>query len=94
MESPPRTSQSESPSLPEYVIKESKLEPFGRSPSRLRDKADVEAWVEHLDELGVRHSPVIEATIGWILRFHDPDGLELGLYTAAAHDKATASFSK
>ncbi|MDI2131432.1 VOC family protein [Yinghuangia seranimata] len=51
----------------------------------VRDRADVEAWAAHLDTLGVPHSPVIEASIGWILVFHDPDGLELHVYTWARH---------
>ncbi|WP_327399338.1 VOC family protein [Streptomyces sp. NBC_01288] len=51
----------------------------------VRDKADVEAWAAHLDTLGVPHSPVIEASIGWLLVFNDPDGLDLHLYSWAAH---------
>ena len=47
----------------------------------LRGRADIEAWVQRLDELGVAHSPVIEATIGYILTFDDPDGLQLRFYT-------------
>nr|MBA2600075.1 VOC family protein [Actinomycetota bacterium] len=53
----------------------------------LRDKPDVEAWARRLDDLGVQHSPIIEAAIGWILAFHDPDGMELRFYTEVAHDK-------
>ncbi|MFF5303936.1 VOC family protein [Streptomyces sp. NPDC013161] len=51
----------------------------------VRDRADVEAWAAHLDTLGVPHSPVIEASIGWLLVFNDPDGLDLHLYSWAAH---------
>ena len=51
----------------------------------VRDKADVEAWAAHLDTLGIPHSPVIEASIGWLLVFNDPDGLDLHLYSWAAH---------
>ncbi len=36
-------------------------------------------------ELGVPHSPVIDATIGWLLVFHDPDGTELHLYSMERH---------
>jgi catechol 2,3-dioxygenase-like lactoylglutathione lyase family enzyme len=46
---------------------------------------DLEAWAHHLDDLGVRHSPLIEASIGWLLVFDDPDGLTLHLYTWAEH---------
>ena len=47
--------------------------------------ADVQEWADHLDELGIRHSPVIEASIGWLLVFDDPDGLQLHIYSFAAH---------
>ncbi|MFG2779662.1 VOC family protein [Streptomyces prunicolor] len=49
------------------------------------DRADIEAWAARLDTLGVPHSPVIEASIGWLLVFSDPDGLDLHLYSWAAH---------
>ncbi|WP_329263419.1 VOC family protein [Streptomyces sp. NBC_01478] len=49
------------------------------------DRAGIEAWAAHLDTLGVPHSPVIEASIGWLLVFNDPDGLDLHLYSWAAH---------
>jgi catechol 2,3-dioxygenase-like lactoylglutathione lyase family enzyme len=51
----------------------------------LRDQPDVRHWADRLDALGIEHSPVIQATIGWLLVFHDPDGLELRFYTAARH---------
>jgi catechol 2,3-dioxygenase-like lactoylglutathione lyase family enzyme len=44
------------------------------------DRAAVDAWAAHLDGLGVPHR-VVEATIGWMLLFHDPDGLEIHLYS-------------
>lgn len=49
------------------------------------DKASVEAWAARLDDLGIEHSPVIDATVGWILVLHDPDGIELHLYTRERH---------
>jgi hypothetical protein len=49
------------------------------------DRPDVEAWAAHLDRLDIRHSPVIEASVGWLLVFDDPDGLQLHLYSWAAH---------
>jgi catechol 2,3-dioxygenase-like lactoylglutathione lyase family enzyme len=51
----------------------------------IADRAAAEAWTSKLDELGVEHSPVIDATIGWIVLFHDPDGIEIRLYSFAAH---------
>lgn len=52
----------------------------------VRDRAAIEAWAGHLDDLGIRHSPVIDASIGWLLVFNDPDGLELHLYSWSRHD--------
>lgn len=51
----------------------------------LRGRADIEHWVSRLDELGVSHSDVIEAAIGYILPFADPDGLQLRFYTLDEH---------
>jgi catechol 2,3-dioxygenase-like lactoylglutathione lyase family enzyme len=51
----------------------------------IADEAAAHSWVARLDELGIEHSPVIEATIGWIVSFHDPDGTELRLYSFARH---------
>ncbi len=47
----------------------------------LRGRADIDHWVTRLDELGVVHGAVTEATIGYILAFDDPDGLQLRFYT-------------
>lgn len=49
------------------------------------DRPDIERWMDHLDAVGVEHSPVIEATVGWLLIFRDPDGIEHHLYTTATH---------
>lgn len=46
---------------------------------------DIAAWAGHLDRLGIAHSPVIEASAGWLLVFDDPDGISLHLYTWAEH---------
>ncbi|MFB8004695.1 VOC family protein [Nocardia sp. NPDC056000] len=55
-----------------------------------RGPADLERWAAHLDAHGVEHSPVIEASIGWLLVFNDPDGLQLHIYTWAEHAADTA----
>ncbi|MEP6560266.1 MAG: VOC family protein [Nakamurella sp.] len=48
-------------------------------------QADMEAWAEHLDGLDITHSPVFEASDGWMMVFTDPDGIELQLYSWALH---------
>jgi catechol 2,3-dioxygenase-like lactoylglutathione lyase family enzyme len=47
----------------------------------LRGRSDIDHWVARLDDLGVAHSAVVEASIGYILMFDDPDGLQLRFYT-------------
>jgi len=51
----------------------------------VRTRDDLAAWAEHLDSLDIKHSPLIEASIGWLLVFDDPDGLTLHLYTWDQH---------
>jgi catechol 2,3-dioxygenase-like lactoylglutathione lyase family enzyme len=51
----------------------------------IADRAAAEGWIARLDELGIEHSPVIDATVGWLVVFHDPDGTELHLYSVERH---------
>ncbi|USX50504.1 VOC family protein [Lentzea sp. HUAS12] len=48
-------------------------------------RGDLGEWIAHLDGLGIPHSPEIEASIGWLLVFNDPDGLEIHMYTDESH---------
>jgi|GEM_PF-541260 len=48
------------------------------------DRAAIDAWSHHLDELRIEHQVAL-ATIGWIIVFHDPDGLEIHLYSRERH---------
>ncbi|GHH37036.1 VOC family protein [Lentzea cavernae] len=48
-------------------------------------REDLQDWIAHLDGLKIPHSPEIEASIGWLLVFNDPDGLEIHLYTDQEH---------
>jgi catechol 2,3-dioxygenase-like lactoylglutathione lyase family enzyme len=40
----------------------------------------LDAWVAHLDDLGIPHSPIIRASSGHALGFVDPDGVQIRLY--------------
>lgn len=51
----------------------------------VQGRADVEAWADRLDGLGVAHSPVIAGALGWLLSFDDPDGLQLKIYSDDSH---------
>lgn len=48
-------------------------------------EADIDEWMAHLDRLSIDHSPKIPATLGWLLIFHDPDGIEHHLYSEERH---------
>jgi len=53
----------------------------GADPFALRTTIDdLDAWVAHLDTLGVPHSPVNKASAGYAVTFSSPDGLQLKLY--------------
>jgi catechol-2,3-dioxygenase len=43
-------------------------------------RADLEAWVERLNELGVSHGGIVDAGYGSGLSFRDPDGIALELF--------------
>ncbi|HEX8496439.1 MAG TPA: VOC family protein [Actinomycetales bacterium] len=51
-------------------------------------RADLDAAVEHLDELGIEHGQVKDIGAGFILELRDPDGVALELYAAPAADGA------
>jgi catechol 2,3-dioxygenase-like lactoylglutathione lyase family enzyme len=50
----------------------------------LHGRAGIEHWAARLDDVGVAHAPIIDAPIGYIMSFDDPDGLELRFYTLNA----------
>ncbi|MDX3188580.1 VOC family protein [Streptomyces sp. MN03-5084-2B] len=52
----------------------------------IADRAAAEAWIARLDELGVEHPPLFEATTGWMVRCTDPDGTEIRLYSLSKED--------
>lgn len=45
-----------------------------------RERADLEAWVAHLDALGVPHAPITEAPHAHLVACHDPDGISVEFY--------------
>ena len=44
------------------------------------DKDAIDAWAAKLDRLAIPYEVGL-GTIGWVLVFHDPDGLEIHLYS-------------
>lgn len=49
------------------------------------DRAALEAWSQHLEALGIEHSPVLAGIQAWLVVFDDPDGRRLRLYTLETH---------
>jgi glyoxylase I family protein len=43
-------------------------------------RAELEAWIERLDELGVSHSEISTTKVGHLLTLRDPDGIALELW--------------
>jgi len=60
------------------------FDPFG---IMLRGRPDVDHWVRRLDALGVAHADVVDAPIGSILMFEDPDGMGLRFYSLDAEGR-------
>lgn len=44
------------------------------------DRAELEKWARRLDELGVEHGDIKDASYGSGLSFRDPDGIALELF--------------
>ncbi len=44
-------------------------------------RAELDAWLAHLDALGVPYTPVMHGRQGDVVAVHDPDGIQIRLYT-------------
>ena len=44
------------------------------------NRAELEAWQRHLQELGVTQSPITDRPYGSVLVFRDPDNIQLELF--------------
>ncbi len=58
---------------------------FGPITIAVEDRAALAAWMDHLDGVGIEHSPVLAAIQAWLVVFVDPDGRRLRLYTLETH---------
>lgn len=48
-----------------------------------RERTDLDAWVAHLDAMGVSHGPITEAPHAHLVACHDPDGIAVEFYWLA-----------
>jgi catechol 2,3-dioxygenase-like lactoylglutathione lyase family enzyme len=49
------------------------------------DRAALGRWDAALTQLGVLHSPILDAVSGWLIVIQDPDGNRIRLYTLESH---------
>lgn len=49
--------------------------------------SDLQQWRDRLDRLGEPHGGIVVGHIGWVIAgVHDPNGIEVRLYTVERHD--------
>ena len=48
------------------------------------NRAELEKWQRRLDELGIAHGPILDASYGSGLSFRDPDGIALEFFAPPA----------
>jgi catechol 2,3-dioxygenase-like lactoylglutathione lyase family enzyme len=72
--------------LREHPAAAAATEGFGFLNVKVPDEEDLDDCAAHLDELGIRHTPVISAARGRLVGFHDPDGHELSFYAETHPD--------
>ena len=52
---------------------------------RVGSREELDEWLARLAELGVTHSPVVDAGYGSVLCLRDPDGIQLELFWREVH---------
>jgi hypothetical protein len=46
----------------------------------VKEHDDLQGWITCLDQIGVSHTPIVQATTGWLMAADDPDGLHVLFY--------------
>jgi catechol 2,3-dioxygenase-like lactoylglutathione lyase family enzyme len=69
---------------PERAARQAMFDPLAIA---VDDRAALGRWDAALTELGVLHSPILEAVSGWLILIviQDPDGNRIRLYTLESH---------
>jgi catechol-2,3-dioxygenase len=67
---------------PERAARQAMFDPLAIA---VDDRAALERWDAALTELGVVHSPILDAVTGWLIVIQDPDGNRIRLYTLESH---------
>ena len=58
---------------------------FDHMGFKVDTRAGLDEWLARFEELGVRHSPIVEREYGAVLTFKDPDGIQLEMFFKADH---------
>jgi glyoxylase I family protein len=48
-------------------------------------RAALDEWQAHFEQLGVRHTPVVDREYGSVLTFKDPDGIQFEMFYREGH---------
>jgi hypothetical protein len=67
---------------PERAARQAMFDPLAIA---VDDRVALEQWDAALAELGVLHSPILDAVRGWLIVIQDPDGNRIRLYTLESH---------
>jgi catechol 2,3-dioxygenase-like lactoylglutathione lyase family enzyme len=67
---------------PERAARQAMFDPLAIA---VDDRAALDRWDRALTELGVLHSPILDAVRGWLIVIQDPDGNRIRLYTLESH---------
>ena len=67
---------------PERAARQARFDPLAIA---VDDRAALERWDAALTQLGVLHSPILDAVRGWLIVNQDPDGNRIRLYTLESH---------
>ena len=67
---------------PERAARQARFDPLAIA---VDNRAALERWDAALTQLGVLHSPILDAVRGWLIVNQDPDGNRIRLYTLESH---------
>jgi glyoxylase I family protein len=58
---------------------------FDHMGFKVDTRAELDQWQRHFEELGVRHTPVVEHDYGSVLTFKDPDDIQFEMFYRENH---------
>ena len=58
---------------------------FDHMGLKVADRAALDEWQAHFEQLGVIHTPVVERPYGAVLTFKDPDGIQFEMFYRKDH---------